>query len=382
MPQSLTDAWTSHLGADAEEDHEELLHTLGNLTLTGYNSELGNSSFDEKKTHFAKSNLALNRYFDGIQVWTAEEIERRAEVLADSAIALWPYFGAKQTTDGATTGETAKVTGRAPKNLRVGGAEIPVQTWVDVAIATVEGILAIGVDEFDRLVAELPRFVNRDATAFRRSSRLRKLSNGAYVETNLSASHIHRLCLQAAHLAGLGPEEWSVELTGDGEDGDGDETPPPAPSHIRQLQQQFWEQVRAALEKTGQFPALRPAKPQYWFNIALGRAGVWLSLTANTDDSRVDVKLSVRAENAAQAVEKLLVQREEIEREIGVELQWNPYPEKRTKTIKVVQPCNLLDRSTWPAAIGWLTRMAVAFRITFGSRISGLELKLEKSAPA
>ena len=61
-----------------------------------------------------------------------------------------------------------------------------------------------------RVAQELPRFVNADATAFRRSSRLKKLSNGSYLESNLSAAAIHRLCVQTAQLAGLGPTDWSV----------------------------------------------------------------------------------------------------------------------------------------------------------------------------
>ena len=53
--------------------------------------------------------------------------------------------------------------------------------------------------------------MNTDATAFRRTSRLRKLSNGASLESNLSASQIYRLCLQPAQIAGLGPEQWQVD---------------------------------------------------------------------------------------------------------------------------------------------------------------------------
>ena len=45
----------------------------------------------------------------------------------------------------------------------------------------------------------------------RRSSRLRKLTNGALVETNLSASTIHRLCVQAVQLAGMDAADWSVK---------------------------------------------------------------------------------------------------------------------------------------------------------------------------
>ena len=47
MPQTLTDWWKSHLGEDWEEEHEQLLHTLGNLTLTNYNPELSNRPYPE-----------------------------------------------------------------------------------------------------------------------------------------------------------------------------------------------------------------------------------------------------------------------------------------------------------------------------------------------
>ena len=140
-----------------------------------------------------------------------EEIERRAEVLADSALSLWPYFGPVHAVERTDPADTLQITGTVPKAVRICGVETPVQSWVDVAVATMEGIITIGPEEFEQVVAELPRFVNPDATAFRRTSRLRKLSNGAYIENNLSASQIYRLCLQATQLAGLGPEQWYVE---------------------------------------------------------------------------------------------------------------------------------------------------------------------------
>ena len=53
------------LGDKAAEVHAGLLHTIGNLTLTGHNSELSNSSFEKKKTLLAESHFELNKYFAG-----------------------------------------------------------------------------------------------------------------------------------------------------------------------------------------------------------------------------------------------------------------------------------------------------------------------------
>jgi len=57
MPQTLNDWWKEHLGEDCAVTHELFRHTLGNLTLTAYNSELSDDSFENKKRHFLKSHL-------------------------------------------------------------------------------------------------------------------------------------------------------------------------------------------------------------------------------------------------------------------------------------------------------------------------------------
>lgn len=371
MPQTLTDEWKTHLGPTWEDDHDQLLHTLGNLTLTGFNSELGNLPFAEKKVRLETSNVSLNHHFRGVERWTAAEIERRAEGLVDRALALWPYFGPQQavTEEGVTTADD--VTGTVPRLVRVRGDEVVVQSWVDVAIATLDAIIRKGDEEFVAVMTELPKFVNTDATAFRRSSRLKKLSNGAYVETNLSALAIHRLCVQAVQIAGVRPDEWVVvRADGDAAEDDGGD----APSHVRQLQLEFWNAAKKALLETGTWSSLRATRPQYWYDLPLGRSGIHLSATANTMDRRVGVRVVIMPEQAERAVPALMAQREAIETELALSLEWNPHPEKRVKTIRLTTECNVLDPKTWPTAIDWLCRTAVAFHRVFGPRVAQLDL--------
>ena len=90
MPRTLTDEWRDALGPDAIAIHTRLLHTLGNLTLTGYNPELSNRSFSEKRRLFQNSNLAMNKEIAEEAEWGPEQIRSRAERLAARAINLWP----------------------------------------------------------------------------------------------------------------------------------------------------------------------------------------------------------------------------------------------------------------------------------------------------
>lgn len=89
MPQELTQSWREMLGENADEKHEIYLHTLGNLTLTGYNPELSNHSFVEKRSEYQQSNIQLNRYFAKHDQWTDIEITERTAELANRFIDIW-----------------------------------------------------------------------------------------------------------------------------------------------------------------------------------------------------------------------------------------------------------------------------------------------------
>ena len=96
MPQGLTEEWRNALGPDGDAIHSRFLHTLGNLTLTGYNPELSNSPFAEKRRRLADSNLALNREIAEEAEWGPEQILDRAERLTAQAVSIWP--GPVETT--------------------------------------------------------------------------------------------------------------------------------------------------------------------------------------------------------------------------------------------------------------------------------------------
>lgn len=90
MPQTLTDDWKEMIGERCEEIHERHLDTMGNLTLTGYNSELGNRSYQEKQQMLVESNISMNRRLDEIGIWDAEAIRQRARELAHVIVKIWP----------------------------------------------------------------------------------------------------------------------------------------------------------------------------------------------------------------------------------------------------------------------------------------------------
>ena len=95
LPQTLGedadgDAWRKALGHDWKTDHEKWLHTLGNLTLTGYNPELSNTNFEEKQKAFAESKISLNRIFVSASTWDGQAIHGRGIQLARVVATLWP----------------------------------------------------------------------------------------------------------------------------------------------------------------------------------------------------------------------------------------------------------------------------------------------------
>ncbi|GAA8574122.1 DUF262 and DUF1524 domain-containing protein [Helicobacter pylori] len=94
MPQTLTEEWERDLGENFQEIHDKYLHTIGNLTKTGYNPEYSNKSFQEKRDMekgFKDSPLRLNQSLRDLESFGEEEIIKRANDLADLALKIWTY---------------------------------------------------------------------------------------------------------------------------------------------------------------------------------------------------------------------------------------------------------------------------------------------------
>ncbi|WP_241825988.1 DUF262 and DUF1524 domain-containing protein [Helicobacter pylori] len=94
MPQTLTEEWKRDLGENFQAIHDKYLHTIGNLTLTGYNKEYRNNSFQEKRDMekgFKQSPLRLNQSLEDLESFGEKEIEERANDLADFALKIWTY---------------------------------------------------------------------------------------------------------------------------------------------------------------------------------------------------------------------------------------------------------------------------------------------------
>ncbi|TPH44298.1 DUF262 and DUF1524 domain-containing protein [Helicobacter pylori] len=94
MPQKLTEEWERDLGENFQEIHNKYLHTIGNLTWTGYNTEYSNKSFQEKRDMeggFKDSPLRLNQGLRDLESFGEEEIKKRANDLADLALKIWTY---------------------------------------------------------------------------------------------------------------------------------------------------------------------------------------------------------------------------------------------------------------------------------------------------
>ena len=112
MPQKVPrgpkgDSWRSVLGDDWQRTHKRLLHTLGNLTLTGYNPNLSNKPFAEKRVELVESKLSSNAFFKQMDAWDSAVIRERSRKLAQLAVECWPRPAGIQNYQPAATSRNA-----------------------------------------------------------------------------------------------------------------------------------------------------------------------------------------------------------------------------------------------------------------------------------
>jgi len=140
-------------------------------------------------------------------------------------------------------------------------------------------------------------------------------------------------------------------------------------SDARKLQFDFWTVFKEKLKQTGKIGSLQTPRPQYWFDVALGKSGVHLSNTFNTWENKIGVRVYIGNKEADTWLPYFENCKERIENEIGCELDWNPNSENRDKVITLIKSYDLSDKEKWEEPISWLVNYTLKFRDTFSKLI-------------
>lgn len=198
MPQTLAPKWSIDLGKDGDEVHKLYKDTIGNLTITKYNTEMSNKSFDDKKEYYSNSNIKLTRDIANFQTWNKDSIVSRAISLFEIANEIWKlpfdnYSNVNQ--ENLVPGveysimDNLEVTGYKPTVLIVDNDKIAVSSWKDMLIETCNFLLYIDRELFYSLLnnSNFKRLITKDGNNMRREE---KLTQDLYIETNFSAKDI------------------------------------------------------------------------------------------------------------------------------------------------------------------------------------------------
>ncbi|MBX2976284.1 MAG: DUF4268 domain-containing protein [Ignavibacteriaceae bacterium] len=140
-------------------------------------------------------------------------------------------------------------------------------------------------------------------------------------------------------------------------------------TETRKLQYDFWTVFKEKLKLTNKISALQTPRPQYWFDVALGKSGVHLSNTFNTWENKIGVRVYIGNKEADEWLPYFESHKERIEKEIGSKLEWNPNPENRDKVIVLTKFYKLDDKEKWEEPISWLVEQTIKFRNTFSKLI-------------
>lgn len=136
-------------------------------------------------------------------------------------------------------------------------------------------------------------------------------------------------------------------------------------SETKKTQLEFWKLFKERLLKYDEIESLQTPRPQYWFDVALGKAGIHLSNTFNTDRNEIGLRLYIHHKYVNEWLPYFEKNKTEIESKIGDKLTWNPNLEAKDKIISYTKHFDLHDKENWNEAVNWLAEYTIKFRKVF-----------------
>ncbi|MDQ0733785.1 DUF4268 domain-containing protein [Arthrobacter agilis] len=370
LPQTMTDEvrdeFAAGFDADADIDyeHERVIHTLGNLTLSGYNSELSNRPFAEKREMLAKSGLAMNQHIADRAIWGAAEINNRSDELAKKIIELWP--GPDETVSAAGDEPTA-----FRSQIAAILAQIPAGRWTSYGDAAI--VAGTWTQPLAAVIAKFPM-----ANAWRVLQSGGTISPG-FRWIDLSRADDPRAVLEeegvrfdaegrAAPEHFIGAEELAVAA---GLDLDGEvlaarrknnkpNTWAGGKALMKDAQLAFFEKVREyGLTNAAHVKIWRQPLRRGWYDIPIGDSRGRVTLLVNSQKNLAVTHFWI--DNDKDLYLQLVSQRDAIEADLGFVLEWDAKPHRKASKLVISRPGDFLDEAQSEDLVKWLVTTGDAF---------------------
>lgn len=358
MPQHLTPAWIECLGVNAGDIHGMWLHRLANLTLTGYNPNLSNKSFAEKRDAkeggYKVSGLKMNQKIATQNSWGLAELEERnAEMLA-LAVEIWAYpstdfVPATKEFDSCTLDdENAELTGRDIVKYTFLNAEQPASSWADMFEHIVKFLhnkdkSILTSLAYSSKTTDLAVYVSNTQDGLRSAL---QIDENIYFEKNTSTALKMSILRRLFALYGADPMDLVFFLKDP-------ETPKTSDEARYDIRRRYWEYALPIIQlqhlHRGTFSGCNPTTSNTESGF-FGISGFNISCVANYDVARIDFNMcnGDAAKNKA-AFDLLFGHKDEIEQNLGVELSWNRADEYKASWISYhLRGVSIANETDWP----------------------------------
>ncbi len=221
MPQTtkLSDKWVKALGDNWKEIHSKYLHTIGNLTLTRYNSEMSSKFFTEKRDMeggFRDSACRLNKDLRDLSTWNEDEIINRANRLFSIAEKIWPYPTTAIVDENYDTilDFDDDWTGKKPTYFTFMDEKYPVKDITQLYVKAISLMYEYDPEMFTEIINDEDmlsrKFWSTDANDFNNSYLL--LDTNININTNLNSENKKRNLLLLLNKIGFTEHDFIIYL--------------------------------------------------------------------------------------------------------------------------------------------------------------------------
>ncbi len=226
LPQKENAAvWKKEVGDDYSRVYEIYLHTLGNLTITGHNSELGTKSFSDKKTIIRDNSKAnvLNKEVLASEKWNETSILNRAKVLSNILIREFKYVEMHSDANEAyelnfDVNSGIDISNTKPDGFSFVGEYIKVSSWVDLLTKFINLAYDLDVEILSSLAEKdysIPyadrAYISNDKRKLRKAKQID--NSGIFFEANLSSMNIISFIKDLLEKMGLDTDDFSFSIS-------------------------------------------------------------------------------------------------------------------------------------------------------------------------